>query len=278
MNYYHYLRGRSLSKETAKIYQYIITQWKKYNEAQRINVEEVTTADILKYIDHLRAKNNATRTIAQNVSVIKKYLNYRLENYNPAEGIKMQGMPKNRLRDYLTEIELLEIYQSVELKKGSDLQYKVMLGLIMFQGARTGEVKKLKSYHLDLELRWIKLPQSRKSVSRKILIQENQKEDLKSYLEMREKKENRSENLFLSIKGKENLNNTFSHLLRRIRKEHPEIKNLDQLRSSRIHLWLKNHNLRQVQQMAGHRYVSSTEAYKGEGLENLQSELDRLNL
>jgi integrase/recombinase XerD len=39
--------------------------------------------------------------------------------------------------------------------------------------------------------------------------------------------------------------------------------------------WLKNYNLRQVQYMAGHKYVSSTERYQQNTLEDLQKEINR---
>lgn len=41
--------------------------------------------------------------------------------------------------------------------------------------------------------------------------------------------------------------------------------------------WLKTHNLRQVQYMAGHIYVSSTERYKINSLDNLKSKLEKLH-
>jgi integrase/recombinase XerD len=41
--------------------------------------------------------------------------------------------------------------------------------------------------------------------------------------------------------------------------------------------WLKNHNLRQVQQMAGHRYISSTEAYLVNQTEDLQADIDQFH-
>ena len=39
--------------------------------------------------------------------------------------------------------------------------------------------------------------------------------------------------------------------------------------------WLKNNNLRQVQYMAGHKYVSSTERYQLNNLDKLQSKLEK---
>ena len=49
------------------------------------------------------------------------------------------------------------------------------------------------------------------------------------------------------------------HMFRRLKRIYPEIKNAGQIRQSVITHWLKTHNLREVQYMAGHRWVSSTD-------------------
>jgi site-specific recombinase XerD len=49
--------------------------------------------------------------------------------------------------------------------------------------------------------------------------------------------------------------------------------NPKQIRSSVITHWLRQNNLRQVQYMAGHKYVSSTERYQVNNLDDLQNEL-----
>ena len=64
-------------------------------------------------------------------------------------------------------------------------------------------------------------------------------------------------------------------MFKAIQKENPEIMHAKQIRSSVITYWLKNHNLRQVQYFAGHKYVSSTERYQLNNLDNLQNKLEK---
>lgn len=52
-----------------------------------------------------------------------------------------------------------------------------------------------------------------------------------------------------------------------------KIKSLDQVRASVIVHWLKLYNLRKVQVMAGHRYISSTESYKANNLDDLKEDI-----
>jgi len=51
-------------------------------------------------------------------------------------------------------------------------------------------------------------------------------------------------------------------------------KSIDQIRASVIVHWLKLYNLRKVQVMAGHRYISSTENYKANNLDDLKEDIN----
>ena len=57
--------------------------------------------------------------------------------------------------------------------------------------------------------------------------------------------------------------------------QNSRVISVSQIRASVITHWLKNHNLRQVQYLAGHRYVSSTEAFLANDLDDLQEEITK---
>ncbi|MCP4311758.1 MAG: integrase [Bacteroidetes bacterium] len=58
-------------------------------------------------------------------------------------------------------------------------------------------------------------------------------------------------------------------------KQTPELQYPKQIRTSVITHWLKEQNLRQMQYMAGHKHVSSTERYQLSKLAGLQSKLEK---
>ena len=60
-----------------------------------------------------------------------------------------------------------------------------------------------------------------------------------------------------------------------INRYEPGLNNMAQIRASVITNWLKHYNLLEVQYMAGHKYVSSTERYRTYNLEDLQKELEK---
>ena len=60
-----------------------------------------------------------------------------------------------------------------------------------------------------------------------------------------------------------------------LRKQYDYYLNLEQLRQSRITIWVKQEGLRKAQYLAGHKYVSSTERYQQIDLEELQKEIEK---
>ena len=60
-----------------------------------------------------------------------------------------------------------------------------------------------------------------------------------------------------------------------INRNEPGLISFCQIKASVIANWLKKYNLREVQYMTGHKYVSSKERYRTDNLEDLQKELEK---
>ena len=69
----------------------------------------------------------------------------------------------------------------------------------------------------------------------------------------------------------------FKALTRHIKTFDKQFNSFKQLRSSVITFWIKTHNLRKAQYFAGHRYISSTEDYLPNNLENLIDDINKLH-
>ena len=57
--------------------------------------------------------------------------------------------------------------------------------------------------------------------------------------------------------------------------KHTAVQSAWQLRMSVVMHWLKQYDLRIVQHMIGHRYVSTTQRYQDQDLEDLQQQLGK---
>jgi integrase/recombinase XerD len=85
--------------------------------------------------------------------------------------------------------------------------------------------------------------------------------------------------LFIEPRKKEvserNINNRIKYMFDQLKKLNAKVINAKQIRSSVITFWLRQNNLRQVQYLSGHKYVSSTERYQCNNLDDLQNELQQ---
>ena len=75
--------------------------------------------------------------------------------------------------------------------------------------------------------------------------------------------------------SKRNISNRMKHMILQLQQLNPKVINANQIRSSVITFWLQRYNLRQVQYMAGHKYVSSTERYRVLSTDDWPSELQK---
>jgi integrase/recombinase XerD len=69
-------------------------------------------------------------------------------------------------------------------------------------------------------------------------------------------------------------NSILNSVTKKLKQTNYKVKNIGQLRASVITIWLNHHNIREVQEMCGHKYIGSTEKYQQDNLENLQEAIN----
>jgi len=223
---------------------------------------------------------------------------FDVNTHNPAKAIRIKTKKTSVLNDLLEEDEYTSIFDSFESKSPWDIRNKVMLGFIIFQGLKTQDLHRLQID--DLSLRSGKIfvrgdfeeGYKRGLNSRILKLESVQIIDLidyvsnirprilaGSYRDLPGRKpgpENinfRTKQLLLSINGSENLKPTMHHLFIKVRSINPRIKNAIHIRQSVIASWVKTHDIRRVQYMAGHRYVGSTAYYKQIDIQDYKREV-----
>ena len=125
--------------------------------------------------------------------------------------------------------------------------------------------------HISLGAGTVYIPSTGKGNSRTLLLQSAQVLPIHEYLQdTRPQLKPKGEELFPG-----NQHNTVDRLVQELQGINPAITNALHIRGSVNINWLKLHNKRQVQYMAGHKYISSTEAYAVQEMDTLQDELSR---
>jgi integrase/recombinase XerD len=124
----------------------------------------------------------------------------------------------------------------------------------------------------------IKIRGTKRTSERLLNLNASQAVALQQYLNENKFKEGK---LFTEPRKKQtsvlNINNRIQYMFRQLKQLNPKVTNAKQIHSSVITHWLGQNNLHQVQYMAGHKYVSSTQRYQVSNLDDLKNELQHHN-
>ena len=284
MNEYRiYLEKENYSKSSIGCYINEMKHFKKWCNRNHTTAIEIDYKTSLKYIKHLTRKGNTKRTINHKLGSLKNYFNYLInESYrsdNPIENTVVKGAKRIINHNLLEADELEDLYYSFETENIKDKYHrltakrnKVIIGLMVYQGLKTTELIQLEIDNLELYKGKLYIKSARISNARMLELKSWQVIELLEYVkeireEIKQRRNIESERLFIPNNAR--LSNTILHIIKKLKKINHKIVNVHQIRASVITNWLKQYNLRQTQYLAGHRYISSTERYLQDDLENL---------
>lgn len=282
-DYRNYLQQENYRESTIKNYLQETRYFIDWCIKNGTSVEHIDYKTFLKYIQFLQAKNTKKKTVKHRIGCVKIYFNYLVfEHYredNPIESIHIKGVKRVMNYSYLEPDELEDLYYSFDTENYQEAYHrltskrnKVIAGLMVYQGLNTTELKHLELEDLQLYKGKIYIKSGARSNSRTLELKSWQVIELLEYVkEIREEIKVRKnvESLRLFIPNNARLDITVLRIVKLLKKINHKVKNSHQIRASVIANWLKQYNLRQVQILAGHRYISSTERYLQDDLENL---------
>lgn len=272
----------------------------------------ITKPDVLSYLEYLKNKRNLQNiSRARVVNVLNHYYAFLLKEEqitaNPCAFLKIRGTKQKSLYRIYTTEELTQLYDNFQLlfvlnydfnhipknqRKQSALSKQrnaVILNILVQQGTTTKEIDRLELSDLDLMNATLKIHGSKKSNARILNLEATQIGVLMNYLQnirpqLAEYHPEESEKLFLTLPETSkrttesiNLMHVFKPLTKQLKEIDSNFLNFKQIRASVITNWLKVYGLRKTQNMAGHRYISTTERYKANNLEELINDIDKLH-
>jgi site-specific recombinase XerD len=255
-------------------------------EKQSIEPGQGSYADVLAYMKHCQKNGTTQRTIQNYVNMIRHYYDHLIEEKlietNPATGIKVQGVKRKSLYHIFKPEELHAIFNSYQDESLKGKRNKVMLGLLVYQGMKTEELAKLETKDVKMKEGKIEIPGGLKSEGRVLQLEPHQVLEFYDYVnstrrEILSQSKQQTDKLFVGIEGGESFSSCMTRLMFWARRKNKLVVNPKQLRASVIVKWLKMHNLRKVQYLAGHRFISATEAYRQNEMEGLTEEVNKFH-
>ena len=290
-----YLESKGHSTNTINRFYTDVLMFMNWCEEEEIESESSTYNEVLSYIHHLSKRGLKQRTVQLYINSIKHYfawcIQQELRTENPTTQIKIKGIKRKTLHHILSKQDLESLYHQYEITEEENTnelsvltskRNKMIIGLLVYQGLSTQELGKLEEKDVKLREGKIEIRGSRKSNPRTLKLEAHQVLDIMEYtLQVRPKllaiNKTKSDKLLVNSQGGSHFSNVMQYLMKQLKKQNSGVKSAQQIRTSVITHWLKRYNLREVQYRAGHRYVSSTEAYLINDLEGLKEDIEKFH-
>jgi integrase/recombinase XerD len=279
----------------------VVEYFSRWAERESITeLSDICYQDAMMFISWSSKHGASQKTVANYLIHIRKFYDFlmseELVKENPVAHIKVQGIKRKVYHDILNTDELQQLYQqyptTIEHEPGkiippqhknilSRRRNKVILSLLIYQGLRVEEVAAINLQDLQLREGKITVHAQRRTAARTMKLESLQVYELMDYIHEARKEflqvHKTSAKLFLQWNDSGNFHNITQQMLKHLRSINSRIKNCDQIRASVITQWLKQYDLRKVQYLAGHKYVSSTEEYKANNIDELQDDITKFH-
>jgi len=234
-----YLEELNYSESTVNLHTKETQSFIKWCNRNSTTPIEIDYKKCLKYIKYLTRKGTKKKTINHRLRSVKIYFDYLIDeacrSNNPIENTTIKGVKRNINYNLLEADELEDLYYSFETDKYQEEYHKYTL-------KRAKVIIGLMVYQglntTDLGNLRIEDLQLNKG---KIYVPSTRRSNARELEELNKK----------------------------LKKYNNKVESIKQIRASVITIWLGQFNLRKVQYLAGHRYISSTERYLQDDLENL---------
>jgi integrase/recombinase XerD len=305
--YNRFLTRKGFAIATIKQHEKNITLFLSWLSDRSISLNQCKYSDLVQFIDKSMDSNLILLKKRRKINRILTSITYYFDCIsvktpsivNPAKNIRIRNSNKRLVHDLLDYDVLLKLYKRYNPNSPRNIRNQVILSFLICQGLTVRELHNLNLEDIKLRegvvlIRGDNPKALRKgTTSRELPLDAVQVIDLLEYLKNirpkilsgkylttsgrkpnRGRRLRRTNQLLLSLNGSPLLKNSLHHLFLELKKFYPEVKSARQLRQSLIAHWLTKFNLRNVQYMVGHRYVSSTEWYKGSNVEELKREVN----
>lgn len=262
---------KNYSQYTIEHYQHDISEFFMFMAEQAIaDLTTVAYQDVRIYLTELYDKKMSRKTVARKISSLRSFFKFLLREEKVAENpFALVSIPKaqKKLPEFFYEEEMMQLFNACEASTPLGQRNKALLELLYATGIRVSECSQIRLKDLDMYLSTV-LVRGKGSKERYVPFGSFAQDALDTYINHGRKKllanGNVQENLFLNARGGPLTARGIRTILDRIiekssltGKIHPHI-----LRHTfATHLMANGADMRTVQELLGHAFLSSTQVY-----------------
>lgn len=260
------------------------TVWLKQED---MTLSECRYADILSFIKHFRDQQFSVANHNAHITAIRHLYESLViageADYNPLMNLQIKGRIQRLPHNLLTREQLDKIYHSYQVNTEYQQRNKIMLGLYINQALTRTEMNQLEVDDIDLNKGTIRIRSNIKLNERILPLAAYQVPNLYEYIHtirpqlLKQSEYAKGNRLFFSYASGHTINEALRKLLKALRKQNPELITFHQIRSSVISNWVKEKQIREVQYMAGHSDLNSTQRYQDVNMKDLHASLNEFH-
>ncbi len=234
-------------------------------------------AEKYSYLDVLDALHTLSSLNGRELAAIKQYYEYLTivgaRNDHPCKNLKIRRTAKYvQFQDLFSPNELELLLERECRYKELETRNKIIIGLLIYQGLTPENIVKLRVEDIDLDEGKVYVMATRQLNRRTLPLQAKQVGHMMKYIytERPQKSQSKSKTLLFNKLGSRMTVDAINRLLRPLKHLFLDRNlNAQTIRQSVISNWLnvQNIGLEKCQEYAGHKWLSSTERYKREDME-----------
>ncbi|MCL2166201.1 MAG: tyrosine recombinase [Clostridiales bacterium] len=271
--YYYLADERNLSPLTLSSYNKdwnAVLAW--YEEQGRdiamMETEDITEDGVRRYLYAMNNKKLSRATINRRLAAMKSFYRFMVRKqhieHNPMEDIPLRKLPK-RLPHYLDQEDIVRVIESPDEQTEAGLRDRAILEVLYGSGLRVSELVGLKVEDIQLEEKWIRVF-GKGGRQRITPLSSFSAEYLQRYIRRTEAKRRAAgvHPVFLNLRGGALTDRAVRDIVHKYcdRAGAKEILSPHGIRHSfATHLLDNGADLRVVQELLGHRRISSTQIY-----------------
>ncbi len=279
-----YLLKKGHTKATVKTYAFQVTPFvAMFPELNSFTFKQVHYA-LSEFLKNQKNQNYKNSILAG----IKKYYDYLIEtgqrNDHPCRTMRFKAIRKNRVvhNDLFTSAELELLMEREERFPQLRLRNQVIVSLLIYQGLQIQEMENLKVQHIDLEEGRVYIQASTNGKRRYLDLHPKQYKIFDNYINesRRELLKIESDKLIVGSRGTPVTKDLVNYVVSTFKPLFPD-RNLspESIRQSVISNWINERRfpLEQVQLMAGHAWISTTEKYRQTSADDKRAIINRFH-
>jgi integrase/recombinase XerD len=261
-----------------------IRRFLEWLKKEDLIIIECSYTDILSFLKNLRALQLSVANQNTHIVAIRQLYESEIAkgraNHNPLMNLHVKGRIQRIPHNLLSPEQLEKIYHSYKVATEYQQRNKIILGLYINQALTRMEVNRLEVDDIDLIKGTIRIQNNVKLNERILPLAAYQVLHLNEYINkirpllLKQTNYAKGNRLFFTYSNGHTVNETIKKLLNELRRNNPELASFHQVRSSVIYNWMKEKQIREVQYMAGHNNLNSTQRYRDVNMQDLQASLN----